>query len=139
MRRRLRLYILVAILTMPVLPAAAIGAGGADQATQQVAGGGVTVTATLVKGQADATTVQLAFNTHSVNLDAYNFTDLATLRDDSGKVYPIQAVEKASGGGHHRQAVLQFAKLNANVKTIELDVKDVAGVKDRIFRWDIAK
>ncbi len=139
MRGRLRLCILVVTLTMPVLSVAALGAGAADQATQQVAGGGVTVTATLVKGQADTTTIRLAFNTHSVNLDAYNFADLATLRDDNGKVYPVEAVEKASGGGHHRQAVLQFAKLNPDVKTIELDVKDVAGVKDRIFRWDIAE
>ncbi len=138
MRARLRLCILVATLT-PVLSAVALGAGAADQAAQQVTGGGVTVTATLVKGQADATTIQLAFNTHSVNLDAYNIADLTTLRDDNGNLYPVQAVEKASGGGHHRQAVLQFAKLNAEVKTIELDVKDLAGVKDRIFRWDIAK
>jgi len=48
-------------------------------------------------------------------------------------------VEQASGGGHHRQAVLQFGKVSAEAKTIELVVRDVAGVKERIFRWSVTE
>jgi hypothetical protein len=107
--------------------------------SQQVAGGGVTVIATLLKEQADATAVKLVLDTHSVNLDGYKLDAIAALRDDAGKTYPVVAVEQASGGGHHRQAVLQFGKVSAEAKTIELVVKDVAGVKERIFRWSVAE
>lgn len=103
--------------------------------SQQVAGGGVTVIATLLKEQADATAVKLVLDTHSVNLDGYKLDAIAALRDDAGKTYPVVAVEQASGGGHHRQAVLQFGKVSAEAKTIELVVRDVAGVEERIFRW----
>ncbi|MBI2457474.1 MAG: hypothetical protein HYV46_15215 [candidate division NC10 bacterium] len=47
----------------------------------------------------------------------------------------VEAVEQASGGGHHRQAVLRFGKVDPQAKSIELIVKDVAGVKERVFRW----
>ena len=107
--------------------------------SQQVAGGGVTVMATLLKDQADATAIKLVFDTHSANLDGYKLDAIATLRDDAGKTYPIVAVEQASGGGHHRQAVLQFGKVSAEAKTVELIVKDVAGVKERIFRWSVTE
>jgi len=103
--------------------------------SQQVAGGGVTVIATLLKEQADATAIKLVLDTHSVNLDGYKLDAIATLRDDAGKTYPIVAVQQASGGGHHRQAVLQFGKVSAEARTIELVVRDVAGVEERIFRW----
>lgn len=103
--------------------------------SRQVAGGGVTVTATLLKEQGEGTAVRLAFNTHSVNLDGYQLETIVTLRDDGGRTYPLQAVENASGGGHHRQAVLRFGKVNPEAKTVELLVKDVAGVKERTFRW----
>jgi hypothetical protein len=103
--------------------------------SQQVAGGGVTVIATLLKEQADATAIKLVLDTHSVNLDGYKLDAIAALRDDAGKTYPVVAVEQASGGGHHRQAVLQFGKVSAEAKTIELVVRDVAGVEERIFRW----
>lgn len=103
--------------------------------TQQVAGGGVTVAATLLKDQAEATAIKLVLDTHSANLDGYKFEAIASLRDDSGKTYPVEAVEQASGGGHHRQAVLRFGRVNPQAGSIELIVKDVAGVKERIFRW----
>ena len=107
--------------------------------SQQVAGGGVTVIATLLKEPADATAIKLVLDTHSVNLDGYELDAIAALRDDAGKTYPVVAVEQASGGGHHRQAVLQFGKVSAEAKTVELIVKDVAGVKERIFRWSVTE
>ena len=105
--------------------------------SQQVAGGGVTVIATLLKEQTDSTAIKLALDTHSVNLDGYKLDAIATLQDETGKRYPLLAVEQATGGGHHRQAVLRFAQVGPEEKTIELIVKDVAGVKERIFRWSL--
>ena len=106
--------------------------------TRQVAGGGVTVAATLLKDRTESTSIQLALDTHSVNLDAYQFDAIAVLRDDQGKAYPLDAVEKSTGAGHHRQAVLRFAKVEASAKAVELIVKDIAGVKERTFRWSVA-
>lgn len=114
-----------------VFAASAVGA----KLSQQVAGGGVTVAATLLRDQGEATAIKLVLDTHSVGLDGYKFDEIAILQDDTGKSYPVVAVEQASGGGHHRQAILRFEKVRAEAKTIELVVKDVAGVKERIFRW----
>ena len=114
-----------------VFAASAVGA----KLSQQVAGGGVTVAATLLRDQGEATAIKLILDTHSVDLDGYKFDEIAILQDDTGKSYPVVAVEQASGGGHHRQAVLRFEKVRAEAKTIELVVKNVAGVKERIFRW----
>jgi hypothetical protein len=139
MRYTLWMTVLVATVGGILISAAAIPAVAVNQATQQVAGGGVTVTATLIKEDAEGTTIQLALNTHSVSLDAYKLETIALLRDDSRNLYPLQAVEKASGGGHHRQAVLRFAKVNPEAKAIELTVKDVAGVKERTFRWGVGE
>jgi hypothetical protein len=106
---------------------------------QQVAGGGVTVTAILLKDQVGATAIKVEMDTHSVNLDGYKFEEIVLLRDDSGKIHSLEAVETPSGGGHHREAVLRFAKLPAEVKMIELVVKDVAGIKERTFHWKTAE
>jgi hypothetical protein len=119
--------------------ALAASAGPSGNLSQQVAGGGVTVAATLLKDQAETTAIKLVLDTHSRNLDGYKFEAIATLRDESGKTYPVEVVEKASGGGHHREAVLRFGKLNPPAKTVELIVKDVAEVKERIFRWSITE
>jgi hypothetical protein len=134
------------VVFMVALGGMAIQAGEAlassadsSKLTQQVAGGGVTVAATLLKDQGEGTAITLALNTHSVALDGYKLEALATLRDDTGKTYPVTAVEQASGGGHHRQAVLRFGKLDPRAKMIELIVKDVAGVKERTFRWGTAE
>jgi hypothetical protein len=105
--------------------------------SQQVAGGGVTVIATFLKDQEEVTAIRLALETHSVNLDGYKWEAIATLRDDNGKTYPVEAVENASGSGHHRQAVLRFGKLDQGAKTVELIVKDLAGVPERTFRWSL--
>ncbi len=105
--------------------------------SQQVAGGGVTVAATLLKDQGEDTAIKLALETHSVNLDGYRFEAIASLRDDTGKTYPVVAVQQASGGGHHRGAILRFGKVAPDAKAIELIIKDVAGVKERTFRWGL--
>jgi hypothetical protein len=115
--------------------ALAASADASSKLSQQVAGGGVTVVATLLKDQGEATAIRLALETHSVNLDGYKWETIAKLHDDGGKTYPLRAVENPSGGGHHRQAVLMFGKVSPEARAIELIVKDVAGVKERTFRW----
>ncbi len=105
--------------------------------TQRADGGGVTVAATPLPDQTPGTKIELSLNTHSVNLDAYRFESIATLRDDGGRQYPLEAVEQASGGGHHRKAVLRVGKLSPPAKSVELVVKGVGGVPERVFRWNM--
>lgn len=143
MRRRVWLTVLGIVVVAGAISwrgeALAASADTSNKLSQQVAGGGVTVTATLLKDRAEATEIELALNTHSVDLNGYQFEKIATLRDDGGRTYPVQAVEKVSGGGHHRQAVLRFGKLSPGTKTVELIVKGVAGVPERSFRWSLTE
>jgi len=111
--------------------------GMASDATQTVAGGGVTVKATYLNPNGgDGARFQVALDTHSVNLDSYDFKTVAVLRDDSGNTYLPTAVEN-KGGGHHRQATVAFGKLASGAKYVELVIKDLAATKERTFRWDL--
>jgi hypothetical protein len=105
--------------------------------TRTDAGGGVTVKVTYLNPQetADAR-FDIALDTHSVNLDAYDLKALSHLRDEVGKDYQPTHVEN-KGSGHHRQITLVFPKPSAEAKKLELVIKDMAGVKERVFRWDL--
>ena len=61
---------------------------------------------------------------------------MTILRDDAGKYYAATRVEN-KGSGHHREATVSFAKLDPDAKRVELVLKDVAGVPERVFRWNI--
>lgn len=112
-------------------------AAGTTDATQTVSGGGVTVAVTYVNPRNnDGPRFQVALNTHSVGLDSYDFKTLALLRDDAGKTYSPTKVEN-QGGGHHRQVTLTFPKISSDAKRVEIVIKDVAGVKERTFRWNL--
>ncbi|MBI5682385.1 MAG: hypothetical protein HZC45_04340 [Deltaproteobacteria bacterium] len=76
-------------------------------------------------------------DTHSVNLDAFNFNEGIVLKDDKGNIYkPIAA--KPSGSGHHREAEVKF-KNPGTTGFIELVVKDMGGVKETVFKWQTPK
>ena len=104
--------------------------------TRTDTGGGVTVKVTYLNPQetADAR-FDIALDTHSVNLDAYDLKALSFLRDEMGKDYQPTHVEN-KGSGHHRQITLVFPKPSAEAKKLEIVIKDMAGVKERVFRWD---
>jgi hypothetical protein len=109
----------------------------ASDATQAVADGGVTVKVTYLNPKgSDGARFQVALDTHSVNLDSYDLKTVSVLRDDAGNTYSPTAVEN-KGSGHHRETTVSFAKVASGTKRVELVIKDVAGVKERIFRWDL--
>jgi len=95
------------------------------------------VIATLLREQPESTAIKLTLDTYFVNLVRDDFEDLASLRHDTGKTYPLTSVERIGRSlkPRFRQAVLRFPKVAPEAKTIELIVKDVAGVKGRVFRW----
>ena len=110
--------------------------GVASELTRTHSGGGVTVKVTYLnpQGEEDAR-FDIALDTHSVNLDAYDLKAVSVLRDEAGNAYqPIRIENK--GSGHHRQLVLVFPKPSEEVKKLELVIKDIGGVKERIFHWD---
>jgi len=107
--------------------------------TQEKRAGEVAVIATFKNPAAIGAKEELVFNlkldTHTVNLDTFDFKEGIVLKDDMGKIYKPTSVEP-TGSGHHRSAVLRFAN-PGKVKSLELVVKDLAGVKETVFKWDL--
>lgn len=104
-------------------------------AKQTVRGGGVTVDVTFLKERDDAPTFRVVLDTHSGNLDAHRFEEIVRLRDGRGGELAPTAVEDAEGSGHHREATVRFAWPDPRPTSLELTVKGVAGVPERVFRW----
>jgi hypothetical protein len=114
------------------------GSGAAvTNATQSVSGGGVTTKVTYLNPKStDDARFQVVLDTHSVALDGYDLKTITVLRDDNGKTYLPTGVED-KGSGHHREATVSFPKISLEAKRLELVIKDVAGVKERTFRWNL--
>ena len=111
--------------------------GAAPALTRTHAGGGVTAKATYLNpGGTEDTRFEISLDTHSVDLDSYDLKALSSLRDDAGKAYQPTRVEN-KGSGHHRQLVLVFPKPAPGNRRLELVIKDIAGVKERSFVWDL--
>ena len=110
-------------------------AEGPGEAKQAVGGGGVTVEVTWLKEVADVAAFRVVLDTHSANLDDYRLEEIVRLRDGRGGEEAPAAVDGAEGGGHHRQATVRFAWPDPKPSAVELVVKGVAGVPERVFRW----
>jgi hypothetical protein len=112
-------------------------AASSSDATQTVSGGGVTVKVTFAsQGSNDDPRFRVVLDTHSVGLDGYDLKTLAVLRDDQGRTYAPSGLEN-KGGGHHRDVTLIFPKVSTQTKSLELIIKEIAGVKERKFRWAV--
>jgi len=114
-----------------------LAAQAPSPAKQSVAGGGVTVAVTFLKERTDAPTFQVVLDTHSANLDGYRFEEIVRLRDGKGGEGAPAAVDDAKGSGHHREATVRFTWPEPRLQTLELVVKGVAGVPERVFRWGL--
>jgi hypothetical protein len=79
-------------------------------------------------------TFEVVLDTHSVELD----DDLAAqsvLIDGQGNEYRPISWEGDPPGGHHRKGVLKFTTLS-QADMIQLKIRGIGGVVERIFRWD---
>jgi hypothetical protein len=104
--------------------------------TRTHSGGGVTVKVTYLNPkETDNARFEVVLDTHSVNLDGYDLRAISFLRDDTGKIYQPTGVEN-KGSSHHREITVIFPK-PSEVKKLELVIQDIAGVKQRSFRWDL--
>ncbi len=110
---------------------------GGKLPTKSSDGGSVTVDVTptaLEVGKPLA--FDIAMNTHSVDLGD-DLTKIAILRDDAGKEYKPTAWDGPDGGGHHRSGTLNFAAFSTKPKYVELVIRGLAKVPERVFRWDL--
>lgn len=115
-------------------------APSAPDATRVSEGGDVTITATW-QG-AEGLVFTIVMDTHAVDLDGYDLAQLAALRVDGGpELAPLRW--EAPAGGHHREGTLVFPDeqggkpvIDAQTRTIQLTVRDVAGVPERVLTWE---
>ncbi len=105
--------------------------------------GSVTVQVTW-SGKAAGLVFTVVMDTHSVDLDGYDLRRLAELRTDQGVV--VQPTQwQAPKGGHHRKGTLIFPDkapdgsevLGPRTRSFKLTIRDIAGVPEREFRWDL--
>lgn len=91
--------------------------------------GGLTMTVTYLPDITDATAFEIKVTTHSNYND--DFENISYLWDSSGKTY--QPISYEGSRGYHASGVLKFPKIES--KTFELVIRDVGGVKERVFKW----
>ena len=79
----------------------------ASDATQSVAGGGVTVKVTYLNPKgSDGARFQIALDTHSINLDSYDLKTISVLRDDAGNTFSAnlgREQRQRASSGNYRQ------------------------------------
>ncbi len=85
-------------------------------------------------------TFDVEMNTHSVDLDSYDLSKLAVLRDDVGKEYSPVAWDSAPGG-HHRSGTLTFpipeSISQGKPKYLEVLIRNIDGVGEQILKWEL--
>lgn len=106
--------------------------------TKRHSQGPVTVAVTLTAAPAvgEPVKVKVVLDTHSVGLDGIEFDRAVAIRTSDGADLAPTAIERAAGSGHHREAVLVFPPV-ASAGTLKIVVKDVGGVAERNFVWDL--
>lgn len=97
---------------------------------------GVTVTPDSLDGNVPSWNFEIALNTHSGSIDS-DLVVATELVDDKGKIYKPVSWDGAAPGGHHRSGVLKFNPISPRPKSIELKIKDVGGISERSFKWDL--
>jgi hypothetical protein len=90
----------------------------------------------LVPGQPAKFEVQM--NTHSETLGE-DMVAVSSLKDNAGRVYQATAWQGSEPGGHHREGVLEFPKLEENTESITLIIRKVANVPERTFEWAVQR
>jgi hypothetical protein len=83
-------------------------------------------------------------DTHAGDLMALDVAKLAAFRDSNGREFKPIAWQGLKEDSHHRSGLLLFSSRDTGIKPaytqspepLELVLYDVAGVKERVLRWD---
>lgn len=131
-------------LPAPASPMPASGPSGA-RLTQVNTEGAVSIKVTPInlEGSGGTLEFEVALNTHSVDL-SFDLAALAVLRNDRGDEVAGAAWD-GGRGGHHLSGRLSFPTRDgrgnplvaADTRYIKLLIRDVAGVPERVFRWEL--
>ena len=83
--------------------------------------------------------LEVEFTTHSGDLSRLDMTVLSAIRA-GGQEYAPMAWESISDDSHHRAGVLIFARTapdgaSLDAGTVELAMKGIGNVTERVFRW----
>jgi len=130
----MRPFVSVTLALVLLGGAAHVPASAQGALTKTDGQGPVAVAVTLLAATAGGIRAKVVLDTHSVPLDGIAFDRAVSLRKPDGTDIPPAAVEGASGAGHHRQAVVTFPAIDG-ATAVEIVVKDVGGVAERLFRW----
>lgn len=104
---------------------------GIQRLEKEEAGVTVIVEPLPEKTKSDSMVFQIALDTHSVNLNEFDFQkDVRLLKD--GKIYPPTSAV-AGGADHHRNAEVSFKK---EAPPFVIVIFDLAGVKERKFEFN---
>jgi len=106
-----------------------------ESKTDNQAAVSITVTPIDISSQSKEWKFDIVMDTHSVELDQ-DMTESAVLIDGQDKEYKPIGWEGPSGG-HHREGVLVFDPIEPMPKYIELKIKNIGGVTERLFKWNI--
>ena len=106
-----------------------------ESKTDNQAAVSITVTPIDISSQSKEWKFDIVMDTHSVELDQ-DMTESAVLIDGQDKEYKPIGWEGPSGG-HHREGVLVFDPIEPMPKYIELKIKNIGGVTERLFKWTI--
>lgn len=77
----------------------------------------------------------VSVDTHSGSLD-FDLTKISVLVDDEGNKYRPIKWEGDPPGGHHRSGTLTFPALKTEGRRVKVIIKNVYGVKERVFIWE---
>jgi len=105
--------------------------------TKEAEAGGVTVKVIYKNPSEKGPVFSVTLDTHSIDVDRYRLDEITILRDGAGNVYRASLIS-SSGGGHHREAVLEFRNVDiSSLSFAELIIKGVGGVEERVFRFEL--
>lgn len=105
--------------------------------SQENEGGNVTVTVepdVLEIGRKPR--FKFEFNTHSVDL-AFDVSKASVLQDNLGNIYENGLWEGSPPEGHHRQGTLTFDKPLEKSQSVDLMIRNVAGIPERKLTWKL--
>lgn len=90
--------------------------------------GSVTVSADITENSG-GWNVNLAFDTHNINLDDYNYPQGIYLEKESLRYNPLEI--NVSGQLHHKKAEIVFEKISP---PFSLSIDDLSGISKRVFQ-----
>jgi hypothetical protein len=122
---------LIAIIVFFFTSGVAHSAASSISSSTQSSGGVTVKVMHRNPDQPDRHRFEIVLDSSSVNLDNYDLKSSVLLRAGD-KTYQPTTVEN-KGDGRHREMTVFFPRVN--LRDVEIIVRDVAGVKERAFRF----